>query len=128
MLMLSRKTGQSIVIQMGGTKVEVVVMKQLNGSVSLGVAAPREVQVDRKEIAIRKQAQLDQQSPPAVVEDKPVYHRKREATPPTALGQAFNKAISLSPTEQVALGNKVAEELAAQLAEGRMRSAESDPA
>jgi len=47
MLVLLRKVGESVVI---GGRVLVTVVKVRSGSVSLGITAPSEMQVDRKEI------------------------------------------------------------------------------
>jgi carbon storage regulator len=46
MLVLSREVGQSIII---GHKIEVTVNKIAGGKVSLGIAAPRDIPVRRKE-------------------------------------------------------------------------------
>jgi len=47
MLLLSRKTGESIII---GSGVTVTVLEVQGGRVKLGIAAPAEVPVHRKEI------------------------------------------------------------------------------
>ena len=46
MLMLDRKTGQKILI---GDDIEVVVSRIGKGRVSIGVKAPKHIQVDREE-------------------------------------------------------------------------------
>lgn len=51
MLVLTRKTNQSITI---GNQVTVTVVEIRGDSVKLGIDAPREVAVDREEIAIDK--------------------------------------------------------------------------
>lgn len=63
MLALARKIGERIVIG-GNVEVEVVNIRGLNGGklmVVLGVVAPREITVDRKEVheAKRRQAKRD---------------------------------------------------------------------
>jgi carbon storage regulator CsrA len=54
MLILSRKVGEEIVI---GERVRVSVRKVRSKSVSLGIAAPEDVSVDRGEIRVRKSAE-----------------------------------------------------------------------
>ena len=51
MLVLMRKVGETIVI---GGRVLVTVLRVRSGSVSLGVAAPSDVSVDRKEVWDRR--------------------------------------------------------------------------
>lgn len=51
MLILSRKIGQSIVIE-GGIVIKVLAMEGY--SVRLGIEAPRELRVDRDEIALQR--------------------------------------------------------------------------
>jgi carbon storage regulator len=54
MLILTRRAGETIMI---GPDIEVTVMA-INGSqVRIGVKAPADLQVDREEIALRKQAE-----------------------------------------------------------------------
>lgn len=50
MLVLSRKVGESIVIGEGASAITVTVNKIRNGSVSLGVDAPKTTRIVRKEI------------------------------------------------------------------------------
>lgn len=53
MLVLTRKRGESIVI---GRDITVMVLSVArNGTVRIGVEAPKEVQVDREEIAAEKE-------------------------------------------------------------------------
>lgn len=52
MLVLTRKTGQSIVIDGG---IEITVLEVRGEQVRLGIAAPREIRVNRKELL----AQMD---------------------------------------------------------------------
>lgn len=58
MLVLSRKPGESVVI---GDDVEVTLLEVRGDKVRLGIAAPRELRVHRKEIWVRMQA--EQQDP-----------------------------------------------------------------
>lgn len=51
MLILTRKKGQRIVI---GEEITVEILQVDGGAVRIGVTAPRDVQVDREEIAVRK--------------------------------------------------------------------------
>jgi carbon storage regulator len=50
MLVLTRKTHEDVVIQLGGTLVRVRVLNAGNGRVRLGVEAPRNVAVHREEV------------------------------------------------------------------------------
>ena len=50
MLVLTRKTGQSIIIS---DKIEIKVLKIRGSQVHLGIAAPREVTAHRKEVWLR---------------------------------------------------------------------------
>jgi carbon storage regulator len=54
-LILTRRIGEAIRI---GESIEVVVLAVNGCQVRIGIAAPREVAVDREEIAIRKHAGL----------------------------------------------------------------------
>lgn len=54
MLILTRRPGETIVI---GESVEVIVMAVAGNQVRLGVKAPKDVIVDREEIAQRKEAE-----------------------------------------------------------------------
>ena len=53
MLILSRKVGEAIKI---GEQIEVIVTRINGNQVTLGIKAPRDVPVDRQEIAERKLA------------------------------------------------------------------------
>jgi carbon storage regulator len=55
MLVLARRVGEEIVI---GEDVRIVVVETTKGIVRLGVTAPRQIQVDRKEIADRRKQEL----------------------------------------------------------------------
>jgi len=56
MLVLTRKTGQSIVIDGG---IEITVLEVRGEQVRLGIAAPREIKVNRKELLAQIQAQAE---------------------------------------------------------------------
>ena len=56
MLILTRRTGESLRI---GDDVEVTVMAVNGSQVRIGIKAPRDVTVDRQEIAERKQREKD---------------------------------------------------------------------
>jgi carbon storage regulator len=60
MLILSRRTGESVRI---GDDVEVTVMAVNGSQVRIGIKAPRNVAVDREEIAERKQRERDSAAP-----------------------------------------------------------------
>lgn len=51
MLVLTRKKGQSIQV---GNDIKITVLGETNGSVKIGVEAPRELGVDREEIYLKK--------------------------------------------------------------------------
>jgi carbon storage regulator len=51
MLVLTRKTGQSIVIDGG---IEITVLEVRGEQVRLGIAAPREIKVNRKELLLKE--------------------------------------------------------------------------
>lgn len=66
MLVIKRKTGQSLLI---GEGIEIEVLGVDYGQVKLGIRAPREVTVLRKEIAASREANL---ASAETVEDKPL--------------------------------------------------------
>ena len=53
MLLLSRRIGESILID--GNKIKITIVDVQGCQVRLGIEAPKDVSVDREEIAIRKQ-------------------------------------------------------------------------
>jgi len=57
MLILTRRAGESLHI---GDNIEVTVMAVSGSQVRLGIKAPRDVAVDREEIAQRKQRERDE--------------------------------------------------------------------
>ena len=50
MLVLTRKSNEDVVIQLGGREVRVRVLDAANGRVRLGIDAPRDVAVHREEV------------------------------------------------------------------------------
>jgi carbon storage regulator len=54
MLILTRRAGETIMI---GPDIEVTVMAVNGSQVRLGIKAPQNVQVDREEVALRKEAE-----------------------------------------------------------------------
>jgi carbon storage regulator len=60
MLILTRRAGESLHI---GDNIEVTVMAVNGSQVRLGIKAPRDVAVDREEIAQRKQRERDELPP-----------------------------------------------------------------
>lgn len=59
MLVLSRKKDQVVCI---GDDIEVKVIEIRNGTVRLGITAPKQVEVDRLEIRERKEAEMGGES------------------------------------------------------------------
>ena len=57
MLVLTRKNGEIILIDKG--QIQIKVIYQRRGVVALGIKAPSHIDVDRKEIFIRKQADAE---------------------------------------------------------------------
>lgn len=58
MLILTRKSGETIRI---GDSIAVTVLEIKGNQIRLGIAAPRDVAVDREEVAMRKKAEQDTQ-------------------------------------------------------------------
>lgn len=56
MLILTRRQGEKILI---GNEIEVSVVNISGNQVSIGIDAPNDVEVDREEIRIRKNASMD---------------------------------------------------------------------
>jgi carbon storage regulator CsrA len=75
MLVLTRKAGEAIVI---GERVWVTVRKVRSASVSLGIAAPADVSVDRGEVHVRKKAEGVSAGKAAVEEGSKMNERKYE--------------------------------------------------
>ena len=66
-LAITRKVGQSIIIDTGTDKIEIVV-KDINGKqVMIGINAPRNFQIDRPEYLAKKALGWDDQMPPPKV-------------------------------------------------------------
>lgn len=54
MLVLMRRKDETLVIQDGDDLIEINILGVFGNQVRLGIAAPKHVQVDRKEIYLRK--------------------------------------------------------------------------
>ena len=50
MLVLRRKPDEGLIIEVDGIKIKVVVIKVIGKQVSLGIKAPKEVEIHREEI------------------------------------------------------------------------------
>ncbi|MDY6895196.1 MAG: carbon storage regulator [Thermotogota bacterium] len=50
MLILSRKIGESIVIQVGNRKIKLIMVEQDNGSIKIGFEAPKDIKIYREEV------------------------------------------------------------------------------
>lgn len=61
MLVLTRRVGEQILINKG--EIEVKVLYEHNGIITLGVKAPAHIDVDRKEIFLRKQTGAEAEMP-----------------------------------------------------------------
>jgi len=55
MLVLTRRVGQKIIINKG--QIEVKVMRNNRGQMGIGILAPKNMEVDREEIYLKKQRQ-----------------------------------------------------------------------
>ncbi|MEI7832075.1 MAG: carbon storage regulator [bacterium] len=66
MLVLTRKTGQSIVIDGG---IEITVLEVRGGQIRLGISAPTEIKVNRKELLEQRPHVEEAEVPADVVED-----------------------------------------------------------
>lgn len=60
MLVLTRKNGEQILINKG--QIQIKVLYQRRGVVALGINAPADIDIDRKEIFIRKQTGVELES------------------------------------------------------------------
>jgi carbon storage regulator len=58
MLVLRRSRGQSIIID-AHEKITIKVLREDNGVVSLGIDAPKSVSVDRLEVYLKRQANIE---------------------------------------------------------------------
>ncbi|WP_058535368.1 carbon storage regulator [Legionella saoudiensis] len=61
MLVLTRRVGEQILINKG--EIEVKVLYEHNGIITLGVRAPAHIDVDRKEVFLRKQTNAEELEP-----------------------------------------------------------------
>nr|WP_211292633.1 carbon storage regulator [Petrotoga halophila] len=49
-MILSRKIGESIVIQVGNRKIKLIMVEQDNGSIKIGFEAPKDIKIYREEV------------------------------------------------------------------------------
>ncbi|MCL1789555.1 MAG: carbon storage regulator [Oscillospiraceae bacterium] len=59
MLVITRKLNESIIIQAGDTKIEIAVLDTAKDKVKIGVNAPREVEIVRKELIIAEASNVE---------------------------------------------------------------------
>ena len=59
MLKLTRRVGEELLIDKGNIRIKILSMKQ--GVVALGIEAPKQIDIDRKEIFLRKLLNLKQE-------------------------------------------------------------------
>lgn len=57
MLILSRRIGETLVIEFNGKRVDVIPMSVNGCQVRLGIKAPKEVKVDREEVYLKKKSE-----------------------------------------------------------------------
>jgi carbon storage regulator len=59
MLVITRKTNESIIIEAGEHKIEVVLLETSKDKVKLGFAAPKEVKIMRHELLVAKSLNVE---------------------------------------------------------------------
>ena len=59
MLVITRKPDESIIVQIGDATVEITVLESSKERVKVGVNAPREVKIIRKELIIVKESNVE---------------------------------------------------------------------
>ena len=59
MLVLTRRVGEEILIDKGQIQIKILYVR--HGQVAVGIKAPSHIDVDRKEIFLRKQAEATQE-------------------------------------------------------------------
>lgn len=104
MLILARKTGETIIATVNGVEISITATSVKNGIVTLGFNAPPEVVIDREEVHARKKA-----GTPAITATKnPLASRGNKA-----LSTALTALLpNPSPREQRELGENVGAALA----------------
>lgn len=60
MLVLTRRIGEQILIDKG--QIEIKMLYVRNGHIAVGIKAPTHIDVDRKEIFLRKQAAIQEET------------------------------------------------------------------
>ena len=92
MLVLTRKVGEEIVI---GENIRVTVVEVGPGRVKIGIAAPRDVKIDRDEIRAKKDAECVEV--PTVIHNRIAAQLNPATTPAPATGLLENrmKAVRL---------------------------------
>jgi len=94
MLVLTRKIGEEIVI---GDNIRITVVEVGPGRVKIGIAAPRDVKIDRDEIRVKKDAEAVEV--PTVLHNRIAAQLNPTATPAPAASLLENrmKAVRLRP-------------------------------
>ncbi|MFT4059291.1 MAG: carbon storage regulator [Legionella sp.] len=64
MLVLTRRVGEQILINQG--EIQIKVLHEHDGIIAIGVQAPSHVDIDRKEVFIRKKLNTEMQSMPVL--------------------------------------------------------------
>ncbi|MCL1903088.1 MAG: carbon storage regulator [Oscillospiraceae bacterium] len=59
MLVITRKLNESIIVQAGETKIEIAVLDLAKDKAKIGVNAPREVKIIRKELIIAEASNVE---------------------------------------------------------------------
>ena len=94
MLVLCRRTSESLLI---GDEVVVTVLAVKGNQVRFGIAAPRDVTVDRQEVWERKQEQQGAAEPiasaPQATPAARMKNRRKRREPQLALAETANKSL-----------------------------------
>ena len=75
MLVLTRRVGEQILIDKG--QILIKVLYERNGNIAIGIQAPAHIDVDRKEIFMRKQVNLEPIKKPAVLQPTTLPYWKK---------------------------------------------------
>ncbi|MGQ3887836.1 carbon storage regulator [Legionella sp. CNM-1927-20] len=68
MLILTRRTGEQILIDKGQIEIKILYIRR--GRVALGIQAPHDIDVDRKEIFLKKRESLEQLAKQPIVTEQ----------------------------------------------------------